>query len=139
MAKSLKTSNAKTLEVDKENPASWKKFTQNSCKTCAATCCSMPIEVRWEDLVRLNLVNETDILQPLKKLVARLKKEKIITAHRKETGLFAMKQTSEGVCRYLVGNKCGVYKNRPLVCRAFPLEMGWRHGFCPQKPLISSF
>ena len=95
----------------------------------------MPIEVRWEDLVRLNLVRDEDIVLPLRKLVARLKKEKIITAHRKESGLFAMKQTSKGVCRYLVGNRCGVYKNRPLVCRAFPIEMGWRHGYCPQKPL----
>ncbi len=95
----------------------------------------MPIEVRWEDLVRLKLISEDDIVLPLRKLVARLKKENVITAHRKESGLFAMKQTAKGVCRYLVGNRCSVYKDRPLVCRAFPIEMGWRHGYCPQKPL----
>ena len=120
--------------MDKENPTSWKKYTSNSCKSCAATCCTMPIEVRWEDLVSLNLVAEDDLINPLKTIVARLKKEKVITAYREESGLFAMKQTSEGKCRYLVENRCSVYKNRPLVCRAFPLEMGWRHGFCPQKP-----
>lgn len=95
----------------------------------------MPIEITFEDLVRLNLVSEDALLAPLKKLVARLKKEKTITAYRQESGLFALKQTDEGTCRYLVGNKCGVYKNRPSVCRAFPLEMGWRHGFCPQDPI----
>lgn len=95
----------------------------------------MPIEIRWEDLIQLNFVTEDDLSQPLKKIVTRLKKEKVITAYRKESGLFAFKQTAEGKCRYLVGNKCGVYKKRPLVCRAFPIEMGWRHGFCPQKKL----
>ena len=127
--------NLNSKVVDKEDPRTWVKYQKNSCKSCAATCCSMPIEVRWEDLVNLKLVNEDDLMQPLRKIVARLKKEKVITAHRKETGLFAMKQTREGKCRYLVGNRCSVYKNRPLVCRAFPIEMGWRHGFCPQKPI----
>jgi Fe-S-cluster containining protein len=125
----------KKLEVDKENPKTWIKYTQNSCKTCAATCCTMPIEIRWEDLVSLGFVAEEDLFKPLKKIITKLKKENVITAYRKESGLFAMKQTSDGKCRYLVGNRCSVYKNRPLVCRAFPIETGWRHGFCPQKPI----
>ena len=129
----VKSGAIKPIEVDKENPDSWLKYTKNSCSSCKATCCSMPIEVRFEDLVRLNLISEDDLGTPLKKLVARLKKEKIITAYRDESGLFAMKQTAEGKCRYLVGNSCSVYKNRPLVCRAFPTQMGWRHGYCPQK------
>ena len=95
----------------------------------------MPIEVRWEDLARLKLVDEDDLGKPIKSIVARLKKEKVIDAYRPESGLFAMRQTPDGKCRYLVGNRCGVYKTRPLVCRAFPNEMGWRHGYCPQKPL----
>tara|TARA_B110001454_G_scaffold181094_1_gene174958 strand:- start:10830 stop:11117 length:288 start_codon:yes stop_codon:yes gene_type:complete len=95
----------------------------------------MPIEVRWEDLVNLNLVTEDDLVSPLKTTIAKLKKEKVITAYRKESGLFALKQTDEGKCRYLINNRCIVYKKRPLVCRAFPLEMGWRHGYCPQKPI----
>lgn len=137
MAKSprLKKTEVKTLEVDKENPKTWKKYTKNSCKTCAATCCTMPIEVRWEDLVNLKLINDEDLSQPIKKIVARLKKENVITAYREELGRFAMKQTADGKCRYLVGNKCSVYANRPMICRIFPIEAGWRHGFCPQKPL----
>ena len=132
----IKKSVNQVLEVDKENPESWKKYTKNSCKTCSATCCTMPIEVRWEDLVTLNLIEDSELSRPLKTIVAKLKKEKVITAHRPESGLFAMRQTPEGKCRYLVGNRCSVYKSRPLVCRAFPIEMGWRHGFCPQKPLV---
>ncbi len=132
----IKFLNTKLLDVDKENPKSWIEYNKNSCKTCAATCCTMPIEVRWEDLVKLNLIEDSELSKPLKSIVAKLKKEKVITAYRSESGLFAMRQTSEGKCRYLIGNRCGVYKNRPLVCRAFPIEMGWRHGFCPQKPLF---
>lgn len=125
---------SKELSVDKENPDTWKKYTKNSCKTCAATCCTMPIEIRWEDLINLDLVSDDDLIQPLKKTITRLKKEKVITAYRKESGLFALKQTADGKCRYLVDNRCVVYKNRPLVCRVFPVETGWRHGYCPQKP-----
>ena len=138
MAKSIRPEKLepKKLEVDKENPTSWLKYTKNSCNKCVATCCTMPIEVRFEDLIRLNFITEDDLAVPLKKLVARLKKENVITAYREESGLFAFKQTAEGKCRYLVGNRCGVYKTRPLVCRAFPIEMGWRWGYCPQKPLV---
>jgi Fe-S-cluster containining protein len=134
MAKSsrLKKSEIETKEVDKEDSNTWKKYTKNSCKTCVATCCTMPIEVRWEDLVKLNLVAEIDLVDPLKVIVARLKKEKVITDYREKSGLFAMKQTSKGKCRYLVDNKCSVYEKRPLVCRNFPTRAGWRHGFCPQ-------
>lgn len=121
--------------ADKENPDSWIKFTNDSCTTCAGTCCTMPIEIRWEDLQRLNFVDEGDLLKPLKTIVEKLKKENVITAYRKDSGLFAFKQTPDGKCRYLVGNKCQVYKNRPAVCRAFPIKAGWRHGFCPQNSL----
>ena len=129
---------AKSLTVDKENPETWLKYTTGSCKTCAATCCTMPIEVRWEDLLRLNLVSKNDLFEPLKTIVARLKKQNIITAHRKESGLFALKQTPEGRCRYLLANRCSVYEKRPLVCRAFPLQTGWRHGFCPKTEALKT-
>lgn len=125
----------KNFEADKENTNTWIKFTKNSCKACVATCCTMPIEVRWEDLKRLNFVDTDDLLKPFKTVINRLKKEKVITAYREESGLFAFRQTTEGKCRYVIGNKCGVYEKRPLVCRAFPLTMGWRHGFCPQNSL----
>jgi Fe-S-cluster containining protein len=92
----------------------------------------MPIEIRWEDLIKLNFVTDDDLSKSLKSVVSRLKKEKVITAYRPESGLFAFKQTSQGKCRYLKENKCSIYKIRPLVCREFPIRMGWRHGFCPK-------
>lgn len=95
----------------------------------------MPIEVRWEDLSRLNLVSDLDLSKPIKSVVARLKKENVITAYKSDSGLFALKQTSDGQCRYLKENKCSVYKSRPLVCREFPIRMGWRHGYCPKTPI----
>jgi len=94
----------------------------------------MPIEIRWEDLIRLNLVTDDDLSEPIKTVISRLKKEKIITAYKEETGLFALKQIG-GKCRYLSGTLCTEYKNRPLVCREFPIRMGWRHGYCPKTPV----
>ncbi|OYZ20303.1 MAG: hypothetical protein B7Y39_11045 [Bdellovibrio sp. 28-41-41] len=124
-----------TPKADKEDPTTWTKYTSGSCNTCRATCCSMPIEIRWEDLVKLNFVTDDDLGKPLKTVVSRLKKENVITAYRPESGLFAFKQTSAGKCRYLKGNRCGIYKTRPLVCREFPIRMGWRHGYCPKTPI----
>lgn len=99
----------------------------------------MPIEIRWEDLVRLKLLSEKDLAKSLTSIVKKLKKENTITAYRKETGLFALKQTPAGDCPYLdAKRRCSVYKIRPLVCRKFPEEMGWRHGYCPQEPKEAS-
>lgn len=95
----------------------------------------MPIEVRWEDLIALNLISDDDLSLPLKSIVSRLKKEKVISTYHSESGLFALKMTADGKCQYLKNNKCVVYKTRPLVCREFPNRMGWRHGYCPKTPI----
>ena len=125
-------------KVDKENPASWKKYTEKSCLNCVGTCCTMPIEIRWEDMVRLELVDGEDLETPLQTIITRLKKQKVITAYREDSGLFALKQTADGKCRYLINNRCSFYEKRPLVCRRFPLRAGWRHGYCPQTPITNS-
>ena len=43
--------------VDVDRPDSWTRYKAGLCDTCAANCCTMPVEVKLSDLVRLQLVD----------------------------------------------------------------------------------
>ena len=43
--------------VDVDRPESWTRYKAGMCDTCAANCCTMPVEVKMPDLIRLNLVS----------------------------------------------------------------------------------
>ena len=34
-----------------------------------------------------------------------------------KTNIYKTLNRGDGICRYLVGNKCSIYKDRPLLCR----------------------
>lgn len=34
-----------------------------------------------------------------------------------KSDIYASLDRGDGVCKYLVGNDCSIYKNRPLLCR----------------------
>ena len=36
----------------------WQKYRKGLCDTCNAGCCTLPVEVRLDDLIRLGLVDE---------------------------------------------------------------------------------
>lgn len=39
--------------VDVDRPDTWSRYRAGLCDTCAANCCTMPLEVQMADLVRL--------------------------------------------------------------------------------------
>ena len=43
--------------VDVDRPDTWTRYRAGLCDTCAANCCTMPLEVQMADLVRLGLVD----------------------------------------------------------------------------------
>jgi Fe-S-cluster containining protein len=123
------------IQTDKDNPKTWKIFRAKHCENCMAHCCSMPVEIQLEDLVRLELTTQEEAEGSFKKLVTRLKKEKWIRSYRDATGLFTLEQTPQGDCIFLdVNRKCKVYEKRPITCRRFPAEIGRRVGYCPSLP-----
>ncbi len=93
----------------------------------------MPVEIRAQDLLRLNLVTEDEISNSLKKTAKRLKKEGVISTYRAGTDLFMLTQKANGDCYFLDERTrfCKVYENRPSTCRDFPAVMGTRTGYCP--------
>jgi Fe-S-cluster containining protein len=123
------------IRTDKDNPKTWKAYRAKHCESCMANCCSMPVEIMLEDLIRLQLAAPEDAEGSIKKLVARLKKERWIRSYREATGLFTLEQSPKGDCIFLDSNrKCKVYELRPTTCRRFPAEIGRRVGYCPSQP-----
>ena len=123
------------MKVDKDRPSTWKKYDSNFCTSCKANCCAMPVEVKSEDLIRLDVTTEDEIQHSIKKTAKRLKKEGIITSYREGTDLFMLSQRSNGDC-YFMHEKtrlCTVYEKRPNTCRDFPAKIGTRVGFCPSE------
>lgn len=119
--------------VDKDRPSTWKKYDASFCQNCMAGCCAMPVEVKGEDLVRLNLITTDELQNSIKKATKKLKKNGIISSYREGTDFFMLAQKPNGDCYFLDSKTrdCTVYRNRPETCRDFPAVKGARTGYCP--------
>jgi len=123
--------------IDKDKPWTWIKFKDGFCQSCRGTCCTMPVEVKSTDLIRLGVCSEDEIDRAIKKTAKRLQKEKIISSFRANEGcgteVFMLSARPNGDCLYLhpLTRLCTVYEKRPDVCRSFP-KVGPKPGFCPQ-------
>ncbi len=121
------------MPVDKDRPSTWKKYDANNCLRCRANCCSMPVEVKTEDLIRLGLTTEDETENSIKKTAKRLRREGYISSYREGTEFFMLTQRPDGDCYFLHPQTrlCTVYEKRPETCRQFPSQLGTRVGFCP--------
>ena len=83
--------------VDVDRLDSWSKYKPGMCDSCAANCCTMPLEVQLPDLVRLELVDpfEVDNVEP--KLIAkRLMKMRLIDHYNPKHNIFTMARRASG-------------------------------------------
>jgi len=125
--------------LDKNKPQTWRPFKASLCDTCIATCCTMPLEVKIEDLVTMGLVAPEDEIEgftkkKIQQIVKRLQKLGIVKNYRSSTGLFLMNPKPNGDCQFLDEHRrCRIYLNRPQVCRKFPVSIGLRFGYCPYQ------
>lgn len=120
------------MSTDKDRPSTWKVYKEGMCNGCYGSCCTMPVEVKLSDLIRLGLTDEDEAHGSIRKLAKRLIKEKIIVSYRQGTDLFMLSQKANEDCYFLDTKTrlCTVYDRRPDVCRQFP-TIGSRPGFCP--------
>jgi Predicted Fe-S-cluster oxidoreductase len=118
--------------IDIDRPSTWKAYQNGMCKGCFGGCCTMPVEVRLSDLIRLGVTDEDEAAGSIKKLAKRLIREGIIVSYRSGTEFFMLQQKSNRDCLYLDTKTrlCTVYEKRPDTCRQFP-SIGPRPGFCP--------
>lgn len=119
--------------VDVDRLETWTRFRSGLCDSCAANCCTMPVEIRLPDLVRLGLVDPFEAEHEEPRLIARrLVKSKQIERYNHKDGLFTLARRANGDCQFLDRNsrRCTVYERRPNTCRKHP-QVGPRPGFCP--------
>jgi uncharacterized protein len=119
--------------TNKDRPSTWVTYRNELCASCKGSCCTMPVEVKASDLLRLNLISEDEINSSIKKTAKKLKKQGIINSYREGTDVFMISQKSNDDCYFLDSKTrlCTVYENRPDTCRDFPLKVGPRVKYCP--------
>ena len=122
-----------TSIVDVDRPETWSRYKTGMCNSCAANCCTMPVEVKLPDLIRLGLLDpfEAEHEEP-KQIAKRLIKMKLIAHFNFKNNIFTLGRRSSGDCQFLEAKtrRCTVYENRPSTCRLHP-QVGPKPGFCP--------
>lgn len=121
--------------ADPERLETWARYHKGLCEGCRATCCTLPVEVRVADLIRLGVLDEFDAEEPPKQLARRLMKDGVVQHFNHKRGLFTLQQMANGDCLFLdrKTRRCTVYANRPDTCRNHP-QVGPRPGYCAYRP-----
>jgi hypothetical protein len=118
--------------ADLDRLETWLRYKPGLCAHCRATCCTMPVEVRVRDLVRMGLVDPFEAEHtPPKAIAKRLIKARVVAQFNHKHAVFTLAQRANGDCLYLDGQtrRCTVYADRPDTCRNHP-QIGPRPGFC---------
>ncbi|RTL32016.1 MAG: YkgJ family cysteine cluster protein [Burkholderiales bacterium] len=121
--------------VDVDRPETWSRYRSNMCERCVAHCCTMPVEVRLPDLVRLELVDPFEAEHEAPKQIAkRLSKAGLIDHFNFKHEIFTLARRASGDCQFLDAKtrRCTVYDKRPSTCRKHP-QVGPRPGYCPYQ------
>ena len=119
--------------VDVDRLATWTRYRPGLCDSCAANCCTMPVEIRLADLVRLGLVDPFEAEHEQVRLIARrLIKQRQVERYNHKDGIFTLARRASGDCQLLDAQtrRCTVYEQRPDTCRRHP-QVGPRPGHCP--------
>ena len=121
--------------ADLDRTDTWIKYERTMCSSCVSSCCTMPVEVRFNDLLRLGLVQEFEREEPRKNIAKRLQKEGIVERFHQKSEIFTLLRMGNNDCLYLDRKTrlCTVYDLRPETCRNHP-KIGPRPGFCAYKP-----
>jgi Fe-S-cluster containining protein len=119
--------------VDVDRLETWTRYRNGLCDTCQANCCTMPVEVRLPDLVRLGLVDPFEAEHEAPKQIAkRLSKSGAIEHFSAKHEIYTLTRRADGDCQYLDAKtrRCTVYDKRPNTCRKHP-QVGPRPTHCP--------
>jgi Fe-S-cluster containining protein len=91
--------------------------------------------VRFNDLLRIGLVEEFERGEPRKAIAKRLQKEGIVERYHQKSEIFTLVRMANNDCLYLDRKTrlCTIYDKRPETCRNHP-KIGPRPGYCAFKP-----
>ena len=123
------------IRVDVDRLETWTRYRNGLCDQCVANCCTMPLEVRLPDLVRLGWVDAFEAEHTdAKQIAKRLIKAGQVARYHFRHGLFTLARRANGDCLMLDAGsrRCTVYDRRPDTCRKHP-QVGPRPGHCPYQ------
>ncbi len=119
--------------VDVDRCETWTRYKAGLCDSCAANCCTMPVEVKLADLVRLEFVDPFEAEhEDTKQIAKRLSKAGLIDHFNFKNSIFSLARRASGDCHLLDAKtrRCTVYDKRPNTCRLHP-QVGPRPNHCP--------
>lgn len=119
--------------VDVDRTETWTRYRPGLCDSCAANCCTMPVEVKLADLVRLEWVDPFEAEHDEPKAIAkRLTKAGLIDHFNFKNNIFTLARRASGDCANLdaQSRRCTVYEKRPNTCRLHP-QVGPKPHHCP--------
>ncbi len=119
--------------VDVDRVETWTRYRNGLCDTCMANCCTMPVEIKLPDLVRLELVDPFEVEhEDPKQIAKRLIKAGVVLRFNSKFGLFTLARRANGDCTFLDAKtrRCTVYEQRPSTCRKHP-QVGPKPNYCP--------
>ena len=119
--------------VDVDSPGTWTRYRAGLCDSCEANCCTMPLEVRLPDLVRLGLVDAFEAEhEEAGRIAKRLQKARLIEHFNHKHAIFTIARRAGGDCHFLdaTTRRCTVYDQRPDTCRLHPQTKSPRPGWC---------
>lgn len=118
-------------QADIDNTATWAKYRKRLCNHCNGSCCSLPVEVKAEDLIRMELMDAFELQDDLKFVARRLIKQRLVEHYHSKTKTFTLARMANGDCMFLdnLTRRCTVYSERPDTCRNHP-QIGPRPGYC---------
>lgn len=125
------------MPADIDNIATWAKYSKKLCAHCAGACCSLPVEVKPSDLVRMDLMDAFELQGELKQVARRLMKQHLIEHFHSKSETFTLARMANGDCIFLERRtrRCTIYALRPETCRNHP-QVGPRSGYCAFKKKV---
>ncbi|MET0848570.1 MAG: YkgJ family cysteine cluster protein [Pseudomonas sp.] len=129
----MKSNLIAAAEIDRLD--TWAKYSAPMCGSCVSSCCTLPVEVKIKDLIRIGIVDEFERGEPPKNIAKRLQKEGIVERYNQKSYIFTLQRLSKNFCLYLYRKcrLCNIYEKRPDTCRNHP-KIGPRPGYCAYKP-----
>ena len=72
----------------------WQKYSAHMCGGCVSSCCTLPVEVKIKDLIRIGIVDEFERGDPPKNIAKRLQKEGIVERFNSKSEIFTLQRMS---------------------------------------------